>query len=63
MANGFQGRSGEKVPQMTPEIVREISDRYIELYEHITGREFVKADTEDPLGRIERNVNSYLKQL
>lgn len=63
MANGFQGRSGEKVPEMTPEIVREISDRYIELYEHITGREFVKADTEDPLSRIERNVNSYLGKL
>lgn len=63
MANGFQGRSGEKVPEMTPEIVREISERYIELYEHITGREFVKADTEDPIRRIERNVNSYLKQL
>lgn len=63
MANGFQGRSGEKVPQMTPEIVREISDRYIELYEHITGREFVKADTEDPIGRIERNVESFLREL
>ena len=63
MANGFQGRSGEKVPEMTPEIVREISDRYIELYEHITGREFVRADTEDPLRRIERNVKGYLEQL
>ncbi len=63
MANGFQGRSGEKVPEMTREIVTEISDRYIELYEKITGREFVKADTEDPLKRIERNVNGYLKEL
>ena len=63
MANGFQGRSGEKVPEMTPEIVREISDRYIELYEHITGSEFVKADTENPLSRIERNVDAYLRQL
>ena len=63
MANGFQGRSGEKVPEMTPEIVREISDRYIELYERITGREFVKADTEDPIGRIERNVESFLRDL
>ncbi len=48
---------------MTPEIVREISDRYIELYERITGREFVKADTEDPIGRIERNVESFLREL
>jgi len=63
MANGFQGRSGEKVPEMTPGIVKEISDRYIELYERITGREFVKTDSEDPLRRIERNVNSYLKQM
>jgi phosphoribosylaminoimidazole-succinocarboxamide synthase len=63
MANGFQGRSGEKVPEMTPAIVSEISERYIELYERITGREFVKAESEDPLVRMERNVNSYLKQL
>lgn len=63
MANGFQGRSGEKVPDMTPDIVREISDRYIELYERITGREFVKAESEDPLMRMEKNVHSYLKQL
>ena len=63
MANGFLGRSGEKVPEMTGEIVTAISDRYIELFERITGREFVKADTEDPLKRIERNVISYLKEL
>ncbi len=63
MANGFQGNSGEKVPEMTPDIVRQISDRYIELYEKITGREFVKADSDDPLRRMEKNVNSYLKQL
>lgn len=63
MANGFQGRSGDRVPEMTPAIVAEISDRYIELYERITGREFVKADTEDPLKRIEKNVTSYLKEL
>lgn len=63
MANGFHGRSGEKVPEMTQQIVREISDRYIELYERITGREFVKADTEDPLQRIESNVDGYLKEM
>ncbi|HNT92720.1 MAG: phosphoribosylaminoimidazolesuccinocarboxamide synthase [Bacteroidales bacterium] len=60
MANGFQGREGEKVPEMTPDIVNEISERYIELFEKITGREFVRAETEDPLARIEDNVNSYL---
>ena len=63
MANGFQGRNGEEVPDMTPELVTEISERYIELYEKITGREFVKADTEDPLRRIEKNVGSYLAGL
>ncbi len=63
MANGFQGRSGEMVPEMTPELVTEISERYIELYEKITGRKFVKADTEDPLLRIERNVSGFLADL
>ncbi len=63
MANGFQGRSGEKVPEMTPAIVSEISERYIELFEKITGRDFVKADTEDPLRRIERNVRGFLAGL
>ena len=44
MANGFQGQEGQKVPEMTPEIVAGITDRYIELYEHITGEKFVKAE-------------------
>ncbi|MFN2313731.1 MAG: phosphoribosylaminoimidazolesuccinocarboxamide synthase [Bacteroidales bacterium] len=63
MANGFQGGSGEEVPEMTPALVTEISERYIELYEKITGRKFVKADTEDPLRRIERNVERFLAEL
>jgi phosphoribosylaminoimidazole-succinocarboxamide synthase len=63
MDNGFQGRSGDEVPEMTPAFVTEISERYIELYEKITGRKFVKADTEDPLRRIERNVERFLAEL
>jgi phosphoribosylaminoimidazole-succinocarboxamide synthase len=63
MANGFQGRSGERVPEMTPQLVTEISDRYIELFEKITGRIFVKADIGDPLPRIEKNVVNFLEQL
>ncbi len=63
MANGFQGRSGEQIPEMTPELVNEISERYIELYEKITGREFVKADSKDSIGRIERNVCNFLAEL
>lgn len=63
MANGFQGRSGEKVPEMTPGFVTEISERYIELYEKITGHKFLKAEGEDPIRRIEKNVASFLAGL
>lgn len=62
MANGFQGKEGQQVPEMTDEIVAGISDRYIELYEHITGEKFQKADTtQDIAKRIEGNVTAYLK--
>lgn len=60
MENNFQGKPGQVVPEMTPEIVEGISNRYIELYEHITGERFVKEDTEDLLNRIEKNVTAYL---
>lgn len=60
MDNGFQGKEGQQVPEMTPEIVESISERYIELYEHITGETFVKADTANILQRIEENVTNYL---
>ena len=59
MAGGFQGKEGQKVPEMTPEIVNGITDRYIELYEHITGEKFVKKDYSASL--IEKHVNEYLK--
>ncbi|MDR1346128.1 MAG: phosphoribosylaminoimidazolesuccinocarboxamide synthase [Bacteroidales bacterium] len=57
---GFQGQTGQIVPEMSDEVVADISNRYIELYENITGKKFIKVDTEDILGRIERNVLSYL---
>ena len=60
MDNNFQGKEGQKVPEMTEEIVRGISERYIELFENITGEKFVKADTKDILQRIEKNVTNYL---
>ena len=63
MANGFQGKEGQKVPEMTPEVVAGITDRYIELYEHITGVPFVKAEDPDPAARIEKNVTDFLKSL
>ncbi len=61
MDNGFQGQEGQSVPEMTDEIVQSISDRYIELYEHITGEKFVKTQRENIQDRIEKNVSAYLK--
>jgi phosphoribosylaminoimidazole-succinocarboxamide synthase len=63
MANGFQGQEGQQVPEMTPEVVSGITDRYIELYEHITGVPFVKAEDPDPASRIEKNIEAFLKSL
>lgn len=58
--NGFQGKEGQEIPEMSDEKILEISDRYIELFEQITGDSFVKADTENVLDRIERNVSEFL---
>lgn len=61
MANGFQGKEGQQMPVMPDEFVWEVSDRYIELFERITGQQFVKADTERILERVKRNVVEYLE--
>ncbi|WP_312790812.1 phosphoribosylaminoimidazolesuccinocarboxamide synthase [Sphingobacterium sp.] len=61
--NGFQGKDGQAVPEMTDEIVTSISERYIELYEHIVGEQFVYPDQENVLERVERNVANALKEL
>ncbi|MGI9530220.1 phosphoribosylaminoimidazolesuccinocarboxamide synthase [Lutimonas sp.] len=61
--NGFQGLEGQVIPEMSDEKINEISERYIELYENITGQTFVKADTSDILQRIDKNVTSYLDSL
>jgi len=63
MENGFQGQAGQKVPEMTPAVVNSITQRYIELYENITGEKFRKAESTNALQRIERNVTDYLKTL
>ncbi len=63
MENGFQGKEGQQVPEMTPEIVAGISERYIELFENITGESFDKADIMDIKTRIEKNVVEYLKTI
>ena len=62
MENGFQGKDGQKVPEMTPAIVQSISDRYIELFENITGEKSVKEDTSNIAERIEKNVMNFLTE-
>jgi len=62
MANGFQGLAGQTVPEMTDEVVAGITDRYIELYEHITGEKFVPAEDGDVEKRIENSILSFLKR-
>ncbi|WP_425658895.1 phosphoribosylaminoimidazolesuccinocarboxamide synthase [Tenacibaculum ascidiaceicola] len=59
--NGFQGKEGQEIPEMSDEKVIEISNRYIELYEQITGENFIKANTENVLERIEKNVRTFLE--
>ncbi len=61
--NGFQGKDGQTVPEMTPEIVKSISDRYIELFEQITGKPFVKSDNQNVLVRVENAVKHALEGL
>jgi phosphoribosylaminoimidazole-succinocarboxamide synthase len=63
ISNGFQGKEGQQVPKMTPEFVKEVSERYIELYENITGDNFVKMNNDNLAGRIQENINKFLKQV
>lgn len=60
MENGFQGKEGQKIPEMTEGIISTISERYIELYEKIVGEKFVKADMSDVLTRVEKNITNFL---
>ena len=62
ISNGFQGKQGQSVPDMPDEFVREVSDRYIELYERITGEKFIKADTSDIEQRILQNINDFISK-
>jgi phosphoribosylaminoimidazole-succinocarboxamide synthase len=63
IANGFQGKEGQKVPEMSEEFVNSVSDRYIELYEKITGDKFEKSDLTDIGLRIQKNVTDFLDTL
>ncbi|HPS51551.1 MAG TPA: phosphoribosylaminoimidazolesuccinocarboxamide synthase [Bacteroidales bacterium] len=62
MANGFMGKEGQRVPEMTDSWINEISERYIELYEKITGEAFQRAETKEILERIERNIHTFLRK-
>lgn len=61
ISNGFQGKEGQQIPEMSEEYINSVSDRYIELFENITGITFAKADVSDIQSRIEANVLEYLK--
>ena len=63
IANNFQGKEGQTVPEMSEEWVQEISNRYIELYEKISGEKFVKHDAKDLGKRVETNITTYLQTL
>jgi phosphoribosylaminoimidazole-succinocarboxamide synthase len=60
ISNGFQGLEGQTVPHMTDEYIETVSERYVELYENITGEKFIKADISNIQERIEKNVLNYL---
>jgi phosphoribosylaminoimidazole-succinocarboxamide synthase len=60
IANGFQGKDGQKMPDMSDELVWSISNRYIDLYEKVTGKTFIKANTDKIKERVEENVKEYL---
>ncbi len=60
--NGFQGKEGQQIPEMSEEKIYEISERYIELFEQITGDTFIKAETNDVMARIEKNVLLFLEK-
>jgi phosphoribosylaminoimidazole-succinocarboxamide synthase len=61
--NGFQGKDGQKVPEMNFELVESISNRYIELYEHITGESFIRSDSPEIYKRVEKNIIESLNRL
>jgi phosphoribosylaminoimidazole-succinocarboxamide synthase len=63
ISNGFQGKEGQEVPEMPEDFVNQVSERYIELFENITGENFHRADISDIKNRIFSNVSNFLKEL
>jgi phosphoribosylaminoimidazole-succinocarboxamide synthase len=62
ISHGFQGKEGQVVPEMPDEFVNEVSERYIELFENITGESFIKADTSSIESRILKNINDFISK-
>ena len=62
MENGFQGKDGQQIPEMSDEFVQSVSERYIELFENVSGEKFVRSDVSDPNERIQKNVLNFLNQ-
>ena len=60
--NGFQGKDGQLIPEMTVEYCNSVSERYIELFEYITGDQFVREDVSDVINRVEKNILNYLEK-
>ena len=60
--NGFQGKEGQSIPEMSEDYCSSVSNRYIELFEHITGDKFVKEDVSDVINRVEKNILNYLNR-
>ena len=58
--NGFQGKDGQSIPNMSEEYCNQVAERYIELVELITGDKFIKEDVSDVLNRVEKNIANYL---
>ena len=61
--NGFQGKEGQQIPEMSDDFINQVSERYIELYEHITGDQFEKSDVSNVMKRVESNINNALTEL
>ena len=61
MENGFQGKDGQNIPEMNKEFVDSVSNRYIELFEKVSGTKFEKPDYNNPLERIEKNILEFFK--
>jgi phosphoribosylaminoimidazole-succinocarboxamide synthase len=63
IANDFQGKEGQKIPMMDEQFISEISERYIELFEHITGEQFIRQEYDEAEVRVFGNVQKFLRQL